>query len=244
MVLYRRNRLPGSTYFFTMTLTDRGSDRLVRHIGLLREAFRVARRGRPFHIDAIVVLPDHLHTVWTLPADDADYSGQWRHIKADFSRQVAAVDTIHKNRRSEYRLWQSRYWEHTTRNDTILARHPQDQIFRRWSQQLDQGGHDTDGNDYHAAQADDQAVFQFLQAFVQVLPAHELLIHQFSDDAGLYLGLFLGKTHRPKLLDVLVGVERYRVAHEAPPVTSIPRCGRPQVRRGNPQLKLRGDNAR
>ena len=92
MVLYRRNLVPGGSYFFTVTLAERGSDRLVRHVGLLREAFRVARRERPFRIDAIVVLPDHLHTVWTLPVEDADYPGRWRRIKADFSRQVAAID--------------------------------------------------------------------------------------------------------------------------------------------------------
>ena len=124
MVIYRRNLVPGGTYFFTVTLADRGSDRLVRHVGLLREAFRIARRERPFRIDAIVVLPDHLHAVWTLPADDADYPGRWRRIKADFSRCVAAIDpTLLKNRRGEYRLWQRRYWEHTIRNDTDLAHH-------------------------------------------------------------------------------------------------------------------------
>jgi putative transposase len=124
MVLYRRNRVPGGTYFFTVTLAERGSDRLVRYVGLLREAFRVARRERPFRIEAIVVLPDHLHAVWTLPPDDADYPGRWRRIKGDFSRRVAAVDpTVPKNRLGEYRLWQRRYWEHTIRNDTDLAHH-------------------------------------------------------------------------------------------------------------------------
>jgi putative transposase len=124
MVLYRRNRVPGGTYFFTVTLADRGSDVLVRHIGLLREAVRVARRERPFRIDAVVVLPDHLHAVWTLPQDDADYPARWRRIKGHFSRRVAAVDpTIPKNRRGEYRLWQRRYWEHTIRNETDFARH-------------------------------------------------------------------------------------------------------------------------
>jgi putative transposase len=124
MVLYRRNLVPGGTYFFTVTLADRGSDRLVRYVGLLREAFRVTRRERPFRIDAIVVLPDHLHAVWTLPPDDADYPGRWRRIKADFSRRMAAVDpTVPKNHRGEYRLWQQRYWEHTIRNDTDLACH-------------------------------------------------------------------------------------------------------------------------
>jgi putative transposase len=54
MVLYRRNLVPGGTYFFTVTLAERGSDRLVRYVGLLREAFRIARREWPFCINAIV----------------------------------------------------------------------------------------------------------------------------------------------------------------------------------------------
>jgi putative transposase len=73
MVFYRRNFIPGGTYFFTVALADRKRDWLVRHIDLLRLAFRRARRQRPFAIDAIVVLPEHLHCVWTLPPDDADY---------------------------------------------------------------------------------------------------------------------------------------------------------------------------
>jgi putative transposase len=63
MVLYRRNRVAGGTYFFTVTLRDRSSDVLVRHVGLLRSAFRTVLTERPFTIDAIVILPDHLHAV-------------------------------------------------------------------------------------------------------------------------------------------------------------------------------------
>ena len=60
MVLYRRNLVPGGTYFFTVTLADRRSDWLVCYVNLLRQAFRLARRKRPFKIDAVVVLPDHI----------------------------------------------------------------------------------------------------------------------------------------------------------------------------------------
>jgi len=89
MVLYRRNRVAGGTYFFTVTLRDRCSDVLVRHVGLLRNAFRtVVRAERPFTIDAIVILPDHLHAVWTLPDGDADYSGRWRAIKSNFTHAL------------------------------------------------------------------------------------------------------------------------------------------------------------
>ncbi len=77
MVQYRRNFIPGGTYFFTVTLADRRSTALVDHIGMLRSAFHAARGARPFAIDAIVVLPEHLHAVLTLPANDADFSGRW-----------------------------------------------------------------------------------------------------------------------------------------------------------------------
>ncbi len=76
MVHYRRNRLAGGTYFFTVTLLDRRSSTLVDHIDDLRTAFRCARRALPFALDAIVVLPDHLHAVFTLPPRDSDFSGR------------------------------------------------------------------------------------------------------------------------------------------------------------------------
>jgi putative transposase len=72
MVCYHRHFVPGGTFFFILTLAVRGSDLLMRHIALLPEAFRTALRERSFHIDAIVVLPDHLHAIWTLPPGDVD----------------------------------------------------------------------------------------------------------------------------------------------------------------------------
>jgi putative transposase len=78
MTQYRRNYVPGGSYFFTANLADRSPSMLVQHIGLLRDAFRFAQRDRRFQIDAIVVLPDHLHCIWTLPAGDADYASRWR----------------------------------------------------------------------------------------------------------------------------------------------------------------------
>ena len=95
MVLYRRNRVAGGTYFFTVTVRDRSSDVLVRHVDLLRDAFRSVRAERPFTIDAIVILPEHLHTVWTLPEDDADYSGRWRAIKIPLSTNMSDVTSYH-----------------------------------------------------------------------------------------------------------------------------------------------------
>ena len=123
MVHYRRNFLPGGTFFFTVTLADRRSSILVDHAGALRHAFRVTRAERPFGIDAIVVLPEHLHVVMTLPIDDADFSGRWRRIKSVFTHEVARRMPLARNARGEHALWQRRFWEHTIRNDADFERH-------------------------------------------------------------------------------------------------------------------------
>jgi putative transposase len=123
MVLYRRNLVPGGTYFFTVTLADWCSTVLVDEISALRKAFRITRRDRPFAIDAIIILPDHLHVLMTLPPDDADYSGRWKKIKSLFSRRVAKSAALRPNKRGEYALWQTRFWEHTIRDDSDFERH-------------------------------------------------------------------------------------------------------------------------
>lgn len=124
MVTYRRARVPGATYFFTVTLRDRRTDVLTCHVDLLRAVIRDVRRRRPFTIDAIVVLPEHLHTLWTLPPDDADFSGRWRAIKAGFTRAMAHRGLpLVRDRRSEYDLWQRRFWEHLVRDEDDFARH-------------------------------------------------------------------------------------------------------------------------
>ena len=123
MVRYRRNFVSGGTYFFTVTLADRRSTLLVDSIAALRQSFRITRRERPFSIDAIVVLPEHLHVIMTLPPDDADYSGRWRKIKSLFSRRVAKNKGLKPNKRGEYPLWQTRFWEHAIRDDSDFERH-------------------------------------------------------------------------------------------------------------------------
>jgi putative transposase len=124
MVRYRRNFVPGGTYFFTVTLADRRACILVDHIATLRAAFRTTRSERPFTIDAIVILPDHLHAVMTLPSTDSDFSGRWRRIKSLFTRTIVTTGTaVRRDRRGEYSLWQSRFWEHTIRDEADFARH-------------------------------------------------------------------------------------------------------------------------
>jgi putative transposase len=124
MVNYRRNFLPGGTYFFTVTLRNRRADLLVRHVHLLREAFRSVRRVQPFAVDAIVVLPDHLHCIWTLPPGDTNYSNRWRLIKGRFARKLADADApIRQNTKGEYDVWQRRFWEHTIRDERDFQAH-------------------------------------------------------------------------------------------------------------------------
>jgi putative transposase len=124
MVGYRRNRLAGGKFFFTLTVEDRRSKILVEHIAALRAAFRQTRHERPFAIDAIVILPDHLHAMLTLPEGDADFAGRWRRIKGSFSsRLLRAGLAIKRHASGELALWQRRYWEHTIRDDADFARH-------------------------------------------------------------------------------------------------------------------------
>jgi putative transposase len=124
MVRYRRNFVPGGTYFFTVTLADRTSSALVHHVSALRTAFRIARHERPFTIEAIGILPEHLHAIWTLPSGDSDFSGRWRRIKAHFThRLVAAGVPVRRHRDGEYAFWQRRFWEHTIRDEIDFERH-------------------------------------------------------------------------------------------------------------------------
>jgi len=124
MVKFRRNYVPGGTYFFTVTLRDRQSRILTERVGLLREIFRDVRKEHPFEIVAIVILPEHLHTVLTLPEQDADYSRRWQAVKGRFSGALVKSGVpLHKDHRGEYRLWRRRFWEHTIRDEQDLETH-------------------------------------------------------------------------------------------------------------------------
>ena len=116
MSSYLRPRVPGASIFFTVALAARGSDLLVREVAALREAVRLTPAERPFRIDAWVVLPDHLHCVWTLPEGDSAYPVRWSVIKARFALAVpeGRRRASHLARR-ERAVWQRRYWEHHVR---------------------------------------------------------------------------------------------------------------------------------
>lgn len=122
---YRRASLHGGTYFFTVNLADRRSKRLTEQVDLLRAVVRHTKRRYPFHIEAIVILPDHLHAIWTLPPGDADFPTRWALIKAGFSRRIAPTEARSASRRhkGERGIWQRRYWEHLIRDENDFARH-------------------------------------------------------------------------------------------------------------------------
>lgn len=131
MADYRRRRVLGGTYFFTVNLLERRSDLLVRHVDALREAVRRTRRERPFHIDAWVVLPEHMHCVITLPEGDDDFSNRIKAIKIRFVRAIPATERRSRTRvaRGERGIWQRRFWEHAIRSEADYARHMDDVLF-------------------------------------------------------------------------------------------------------------------
>ena len=124
MVNYRRNRVSGGTYFLTLTLYDRSSKILTERIADLRMAFRSVLRERTFRLEAMVVLPEHLHILLTLPTGDNDFSGRLRLLKSRFTHALVKAEMpLHRNEKGEYNLWQRRFWEHTIRNEQDFTRH-------------------------------------------------------------------------------------------------------------------------
>ncbi len=115
MSQYRRNYIAGGTYFFTVNILQRHQSLLTDHVEILRKSVSKVKCKRPFEIVAWVVLPDHIHAMWTLPEDDSDYSSRWREIKKAFTKQLPKVESLSATRlkNGERGIWQRRFWEHT-----------------------------------------------------------------------------------------------------------------------------------
>jgi putative transposase len=122
---YRRVKIKGACYFFTVNLADRKSSLLIDQIDLLRHVVNAVKKRHPFILDAMVVLPDHLHAMMTLPENDDDYAKRWMLIKSKFSRQIPKTENIYSSRKSkrERGIWQRRYWEHLIRDDEDYKNH-------------------------------------------------------------------------------------------------------------------------
>jgi len=125
MTNYRRNFIKGGIYFFTVTLSNRKSRLLIDEIELLRQSFQEVKKESPFVIDAMVVLPEHLHCVWTMPEGDADFPTRWKKIKAGFSRHIPKTGQRRESqiKKGERGIWQRRYWERTLRDENDFLRH-------------------------------------------------------------------------------------------------------------------------
>lgn len=119
MSAYRRLYIPGGTYFFTVNLADRSRRLLVDNVEALRQSWREVEQAHAFSTLAAVVLPDHLHVVWTLPPGDADFSTRLRLLKSGFTRRLRASGLIAPNEK----IWQNRFWEHAIRDDRDLENH-------------------------------------------------------------------------------------------------------------------------
>ncbi|MEW6449543.1 MAG: transposase [Pseudomonadota bacterium] len=121
---YRRAKVSGGTFFFTVTLADRTSDLLVREINRLRRIYSSVQSEHPFETIAICILPDHLRAIWSLPEGDSDFAKRWNLIKGGFSRGLPTADrSSSKIAKREKGIWQRRYWEHMIRDDADLSRH-------------------------------------------------------------------------------------------------------------------------
>ncbi len=117
---YRRPHTPGAMWFCTVTLAQRcGNRMLVERYAELRAAMRLVKQRHPFRVDGMVVLPEHLHVLWTLPSGDADLGLRWSLIKASFSRQIPGDEDRQASRivRGERGIWQRRFWEHQIRDE-------------------------------------------------------------------------------------------------------------------------------
>ena len=130
MSKYRRARIPGASYFFTVATFDRRPllvDDLARRC--LRAAWTEVRRRYPFRTEAVCLLPDHLHCIWTLPQGDDDFSGRWRMLKGLFSKcYLTEGGSDGQRNRSRMRtgeaaLWQRRFWEHAIADEVDMQRH-------------------------------------------------------------------------------------------------------------------------
>ncbi len=125
---YRRAKTSEATYFFTVVTHNRRKILCEpENVDLLRNAFRYVMKQHPFKIDAIVILPEHLHCLWTLPENDADFSNRWRLIKSYFSRQCqdkyqGKISTSRQHK-GEKAVWQRRFWEHQIRDERDLVSH-------------------------------------------------------------------------------------------------------------------------
>ncbi|MFH1382933.1 MAG: transposase [Chloroflexota bacterium] len=123
---YRRLYQNGGTYFFTVVTHERRPVfQNEQSVALLIECFKRVAQQHPFIVEAVVILPDHLHTIWTLPDGECDFSTRWNLIKGAFSRQYVEPynsPSASCRKKRERTVWQRRFWEHLVRSQDELNR--------------------------------------------------------------------------------------------------------------------------
>ena len=125
MSTYRRNHPAGGTAFFTVNLADRRFDLLTRVVNHRHDCVARTRARYPFALDVWVVLPDHLHAIWTLPAGDAEFSVRWWLIERYFSGALPCGGAISPScaAQGERGIWQRRFWEHAIGDAADISAH-------------------------------------------------------------------------------------------------------------------------
>jgi len=125
---YRRSQAKGATFFFTVVTYKR--KRILCHeanVVLIKETFQQVIKQHTLRIRAFVLLPDHIHCIWTLPENDNDFSMRWRLIKSHFSRQCKNeyknLQSASRRSKGEQGIWQRRFWEHQIRNEMDFTKH-------------------------------------------------------------------------------------------------------------------------
>lgn len=119
---YRRLYVSGATYFFTANLRDRRRRLLTEEMAAFRASWVDVCKSHPFETVAAVVLPEHSHFIWRLPAEDADFTTRIRLLKSGFTRRLGAA-LKRRGRKGERDIWQRRFWEHVIRDDEDLNAH-------------------------------------------------------------------------------------------------------------------------
>ncbi len=124
---YRRSIAKGSTYFFTLVTFERKKILSTDdNVAIIREAFAHVAKRRPFATEAAIIMPDHIHCIWTMPEGDADFSTRWRLIKSRFTRgfgRYGEYNNPSRVKKGERAVWQRRFWEHMIQNEKDFQNH-------------------------------------------------------------------------------------------------------------------------
>lgn len=128
MRTYIRDKTKGGCYFLTLCLENRPSSLLTDNVELFRNAYKVTKQNHSFTLDAMVLMPDHIHLMITLPKDSDNFSVIIASLKSHFSRQINLLNpdlgiSSSRQKKRESGIWQRRFWEHKIRDEIDFLHH-------------------------------------------------------------------------------------------------------------------------